>query len=90
MLNKELNVISCARHSKLKKEYHHEGIQELLKKPLSKKVNKKKKLVQKEHAFKQMKEKTLDAYFKDSNNLPSRNSAIIEALKDGYTQGKVS
>ena len=90
MLNKELDVISCARHSKLKKEYHHEGIQELLKKPLSKKVNKKKKLVQKEHAFKQMKEKTLDAYFKDSNNLPSRNFAIIEALKDGYTQGKVS
>ena len=93
MLNKEQDVISCDRHSKLKKEYHHKGIQKLLEKPLNKKElesEQKKKIVQKEYTFKQMKEKTLDAYFKDTNDLPSRNSAIIEALKDGYTQGEVA
>ena len=50
----------------------------------------KKKIVQKEHAFKQIKEKTLDVYFKDTNDLLSRNSAIMEAIKDGYTQGEVA
>ena len=96
MLNKEQDVISCAKHSKLKKEYHHEGIQELLEKPLNKKEQKdleaeqKKKIVQKEHEFKQIKESTLDSYFKNNKDLPSRNSAIIEALKDGYTQGELA
>ena len=30
-------MIPCTKHSKLKKEYHYEGIQELLEKPLNKK-----------------------------------------------------
>jgi len=96
MLNKEQDVISCAKHSKLKKEYHYEGIQELLEKPLSKKEQKeleaeqKKKIVQTEHEFKQIKESTLDSHFKNKKDLPSRNSAIIEALKDGYTQGELA
>ena len=96
MLNKEQDVISCAKHSKLKKEYHHEGIQELLEKPLNKKeqeeleAEQKKKIVQKEHEFKQTKESTLDSHFKNNKDLPSRNSAIIEALKDGYTQGELA
>ncbi len=96
MLNKEQDVISCAKHSKLKKEYHHEGIQELLEKSLSKKeqekleAEQKKKIVQKEHEFKQIKERTLDSHFKNNKDLPSRNSAIIEALKDGYTQGEIA
>jgi len=96
MLNKEQDVISCAKHSKLKKEYHHEGIQELLEKPLNKKeheeleAEQKKKIVQKEHEFKQIKERTLDSHFKNNKDLPSRNSAIIEALKDGYTQGEIA
>jgi predicted nucleic acid-binding protein len=61
ILNKEQNIISCAKHSKLKKEYHYEGIQELLETPLNKKEQKaledeqKKKIVQKEHEFKQVK-----------------------------------
>jgi len=96
ILNREQDIISCAKHSKLKKEYHYEGIQELLEKPLNKKEQKeleaeqKKKIVQKEHTFKQMKEKELDSHFKNNKDLASRNSAIIEALKDGYTQGEVS
>jgi len=27
---------------------------------------------------------------KNSNDLPSRNSAILKALKDGYTQGEIA
>ena len=96
MLHKALDVIPCAKHSKLKKEYHHKGIQELLEKPLNTKEQKeleseqKKKIVQEEHEFKQMKEKTLESHFKHTDDLPSRNSAIMEALKDGYTQGEVA
>ena len=96
MLHKEQEVISCAKHSKLKKEYHHKGVQELLEQPLNKKEQQaleeeqKKKIVEKEHEFKQIKEIALEQHFKNSNDLPSRNSAILEALKDGYTQGEVA
>jgi REP element-mobilizing transposase RayT len=96
MLNKEQDIISCAKHSKLLKEYHYKGIQELLEKPLNKKEQKaleeeqKKKIVEKEHAFKQLKEIKLDAHFENNKDLVSRNSAIMEALKDGYTQGEIA
>ena len=40
LLNREQDVISCVKHSKLKKEYHHEGIRELLDRPLNKKNKK--------------------------------------------------
>ena len=86
---------TCARHSKLKKEYHYEGMKELLEKPLNKKeqeepeAEQKKKIVQKEHEFKQTKKHTLDKHFKNNKDLVLRNSAIIEALEDGYTQGEV-
>jgi REP element-mobilizing transposase RayT len=96
MLNKEQDIIPCAKHSKLKKEYHHKGIQELLEKPLSKSEQKeleeeqKKKIVQQEHEFKQAKGTTLDKHFTNSKDLVSRNLAILKALKDGYTQGEVA
>lgn len=96
MLNKEQEMISCAKHSKLKKEYHYKGMQELLEQPLNKKEQQalgkeqKKKIVEKEYEFKQIKELPLEQHFKNSNDLPSRNSAILEALKDGYTQGEVA
>ena len=96
MLNKEQKVISCAKHSKLKKEYHHEGIQELLEKPLNKKeqreleIEQKKPIIQKEHEFKQAKKITHENYFINVKEIELRNLAIIEALKDGYTQGEVA
>jgi len=96
LLNTEQDVIACAKHSKLKKEYHYKGIQELLEQALSKKeqqeleAEQKKKIVETEHEFKQIKEISLKQHFKNSNNLPSRNSAILKALKDGYTQGEVA
>jgi len=32
----------------------------------------------------------LDTHFKNNKDLPSRNAAINEALKDGYTQGELA
>jgi len=32
----------------------------------------------------------MDSHFKNNKDLPSRNSAMIEALKDGYTQGEIA
>ena len=96
LLNKEQEVISCAKHSKLKKEYHYEGIQELLEKPLNTKEQKdleaeqKKKIVQTEHEFRQTKEITLEKHFQNSIDLPLRNSAIIQALDDGYGQAEIA
>jgi len=46
--------------------------------------------VEKEYAFKQTKERSLKQHFKNSNDLPSRNSVILKALKDGYTQGEIA
>ncbi len=37
VLNKHKDIISCAKHSKLKEEFHHKGIQDLLERPLNKK-----------------------------------------------------
>ena len=96
MLNHDQEIIPCAKHSKLKKEYHYEGIQELLEKPLNKKEQKsleaeqKKPIVQEEHTFRQAKETALKEHFKDTKEIASRNSAILLALNDGYTQGEVA
>ncbi len=48
------------------------------------------KIVVKEHEFKQTKERSLKQHFKDNNDLSSRNSAMPNALKDGYIQGEVA
>ena len=96
LLNKSQEVISCAKHSKLIKEYHYAGIQELLEKPLNKKeqhalqAEQKKPIIQEEHTFKQKKETSLARHFKDIQVIASRNSAILSALDDGYTQGEVA
>ena len=96
LFNKHQEIIPCAEHSKLKKEYHHEGIQDLMEKPLSKKEQKeleteqKKKIIQEEHEFRQTKELTLKEHFRDTKELGRRNSAIMTALNDGYTQGEVA
>lgn len=96
LLNKYQEVIPCAKHSKLKKEYHYEGVQDLLEKPLSIKEQKaleteqRKKIIQKEHEFRQTKKLPLEKHFKNAKELDRRNSAIMAALKDGYTQGEVA
>ncbi len=96
LLNNHQEVIPCAEHSKLKKEYYYEGIQELLEKPLSKKEQKefeaeqKKKITQEEHRFRQSKETALEVHFKNSTDIASRNSAIVRALDDGYGQAEIA
>jgi len=96
LLNSNQEVIKCAEHSKLKKEYHYEGIQELLEKPLSKQEQKeleleqKKKIVQIEHEFKQSKEISLEKHFENTNTISQRNSAIMKALEDGYGQAEIA
>jgi len=96
MLNRDQEIIPCAKHSKLIKEYQYAGIQELLEKPLNKKEQKaleteqKKPIIQEEHTFKQAKEIPLKEHFKDTKVIASRNSAIIKALDDSYTQGELS
>ena len=96
LLNRHQKVIPCAKHSNLIKEFHYEGIQELLEKPLSKKeqkqleIEQKKKVIQDEHEFRQTKEITLERHFEDAKDLKQRNSAIMTALRDGYTQGEVA
>lgn len=96
LLNKDQEIIPCAKHSKLKKEYHYEGIQELLQRPLSKKEQKeleeeqKKKIIQTEHEFTQTKETTLEKHFQKNTNIDTRNIAIIKALEDGYRQAEIA
>ena len=56
------------------------------------KKEQKRKIVVKEHSFKQIKTKTLDEHFKDidTNNKQERNDAILNAIEDGYTQGEIA
>ena len=95
LLNKNQEVIPCAQHSKLKKEYHYEGMQELLEKPLSKKEQKeleaeqKRKIVQTEHEYRQEKNKTLKEHFSNYANKEERNMTILQALDDGYGQAEI-
>ena len=96
LLNADMEIIPCAQHSKLKKEIHNEGVQELLAKALSKKelneleAEQKKKIIQTEHEFKQEKIRTLQEHFSDAKDIASRNSAIVSAIEDGYTQGEIA
>jgi len=96
MLNRKQEVIPCARHSKLIKEYHHAGIQELLEKPLNIKeqrtleAEQKKPIAQEAHTFKQKKEIPLKEHFGDTKDTASRNSAVLKAIDDGYTQGEIA
>jgi REP element-mobilizing transposase RayT len=96
VLNTKQEVIPCARHSKLIKEYHNAGIQELIGKPLSKKeqraleAERKKPIVQQEHTFKQKKEIPLNKHFAHIQDTATRNNAILKAIDDGYTQGEIA
>ena len=96
LLNPKLELIPCAKHSKLRKELHYEGVQELLERKLSKKeldelkAEEKKKIEQTEYGYRQNKRKTLKEHFKNCQDIQERNSAILKALDDGYTQGEVA
>jgi len=96
LLNPRQQIIPCARHSRLKKEYHLEGIQELMEKPLNKQeqqsleAEQKKPVIQEEHTFRQARVTSLKEHFKDTKEIVSRNRAILLAIDDGYTQGEIA
>jgi hypothetical protein len=96
ILDENREVISCAEHSRLKKEIEYEGIQEHLGMALSEEelkaleIEKQKKIVQKEHEFRQEKSRTLQEYFDKIITKDKRNRAILEALDDGYRQSEVA
>lgn len=96
LLDADQDIISCAQHSKLKKEIHEESIQELLARALSKKelkkleAEQKRKVIQTEYEFSQEKEKTLKECFSDVKERSSRNSAILSAIDDGNTQAEIA
>lgn len=97
IINKKA-VIRCALHSRLLNEYSNLGLQEFMQKELTKqeldnlKDEQKRKIVIKEHSFKQLKTKSLDEHFieVEANNKQERNIAILNAIEDGYTQGEVA
>lgn len=96
LLDKNREVISCAKYSKLTKEIEYEGIQEHLEIALSKKelktleIEKNKKIIQKEYKFRQEKSLTLEEYFEDIITKKNRNIEILKALDDGYKQSEIA
>ena len=89
-------MIPCAEHSQIKKEIGYEGIREHLEMVLTEgelkelEIRQKKKIVQKEHNYGYDREKTLEEHFGNFKNREERNSAIMEALDDGYGQAEVA
>jgi len=85
-----------AEHSQIKKEIEYEGIREHLEMALTEgelkelEIRQKKKIVQKEHNYGYDREKTFEEYFGNLKNREERNSAIMEALDDGYGQAEVA
>ncbi len=96
ILDENREVISCSKHSKLKKEIEYEGIQEHLEMALSEEElntlekEKQKKIIQKEHEFRQEKSRTLQEYFDNVMTKNERNLTILKALDDGYKQSEVA
>lgn len=89
-------IIPCAQDSKLISELEYENIQEIIGVKLNEDdleiLNKiqEQKVVVDEKSVKLAYSKTLDAHFKEAGTKAKRNSAIINALKDGYTQAKIA
>jgi REP element-mobilizing transposase RayT len=96
IVNKNQEVIECAKYSKLKSEIEQEGIQEHLEMALTKKERKElekeqnKKPIKTEYGYKYAKEKTLREHFNMCETKRQRNDAIINAIEDGYKQIEVA
>jgi len=89
-------IIPCAQDSKLISELEYENIQEIIGvKPneddleILNKIQKQKVVVD-DKSVRLAYSKTLDAHFKEAETKAKRNSAIIKALKDGYTQAQIA
>ena len=96
VLNKYLKLPKCAEHSQLKKEFHNQGVQELLEIALSEdelqllKKEQKKKVIQIEYEYRPLILPELESYFKDSMSKRERNIGIIKAIEDGQKQSSIA
>ena len=96
VLNKFLKLPKCAEHSQLKKEFHYEGIQELLEIALSDDElselvkEQKKKIVQVEHEYKPLELPALEGYFKKGMTKLERNIGVLKAVVDGHKQSSIA
>jgi REP element-mobilizing transposase RayT len=89
-------IIPCARDSKLISEFHYENIQEIIGTKLNEddleileKIQQQKVIIDENH-FELAFSKTLAEHFKEKETIEKRNSAIISAIKDGYTQAQIA
>ena len=89
-------VIPCAQHSKLIEELHDDNVQDIIGIRLNSKDRdilekiQKQKSVTVEGKTKPAYRYTLKEHFKNSKLKEERNSAIIKALNDGYTQAEIA
>ncbi len=89
-------IIPCAQDSKLISELQYENIQEIIGVKLNEdemeildKIQKQKVVVDDNNA-KLAYSKTIYEHFKEAESKAQRNSAIIDAVKDGYTQAQIA
>lgn len=95
-LQNSLNIIECARHSQLLELLKEDGVLEHLELNLNDdelqklKEEQKRKIEIKEHELKLHKLKSIEEHFSAYNGKEERNSAIANAIKDGYTQVSIA
>jgi len=93
VLQNNLNVIECAKHAQLRELLKEDGILEHLEISLNNKELQELKQEQarkidiKEHELKLNKLKSIEEHFNIDNE---RNSAIVNAIDDGYTQASIA
>ena len=95
-LQNNLNIIECARHSQLLELLKEDGVLEYLELSLNDdelqklKEEQKRKIDIKEHELKLYKLKSIEEHLSGNNNKEERNNAIVDAIKDGYTQVSIA
>ncbi len=96
LLQNNLSVIECAKHSQLHELIKEEGVLEHLELSLSDeeldnlKQKQSRKIEVKEHELKLYKQKSLEEHFSVYVSKKERNSAILDAIDDGYTQSSIA
>ncbi len=92
----KMDMPKCCKKSMLVEQYDINTLADFLDKPLSKeeakglKEEKQKKITKIEDKAVSDKRKELSSYFDTSIDKQMRNSAIVEAYKDGYTQASIA
>ncbi len=96
LLQNSLTVIECARHSQLIALLKEDGILEHLQLNLNDdelqklKEEQTRKIDIKEHELKLYKQKSIEEHLNGVNNKEERNRAIVNMIKDGYTQVSIA